>query len=265
VLLTPELDTFYLESRDQFPNSSRRNYMTDEAIIEEVEISEQEPQLICPEDGEVQEREEPEDGFRTTIFVDDRISTPENPGMMICTRAGHSFLIDAEDWPWISGFKWSVSSDGGGRMYVSTRFGKKKIYLHRMLLKAPDGQRVDHRSGNPLDNRKANLRLATHQQNMFNRRKAQTYGRKPTTSSFKGVSWDNSCGRYKARIMKDRVNHYLGSFMDERSAAMAYARAEQEMFGEFAYTTLIYQDCEEDARPSLAEDHRSDLPYLLAS
>jgi hypothetical protein len=150
-------------------------------------------------------------------------------------------------------------------MYVSTRFGKKKTYLHRMLLDAPDGQRVDHRNGNPLDNRKANLRPATHQQNMFNRRKAQTYGKKPTTSSFKGVSWDNSCGRYKARIMKDRVNHYLGSFMDERSAHMAYARAAQEMFGEFAYTNLIYQDCEEDARPSLGEDHRSDLPYSLAS
>jgi hypothetical protein len=239
--------------------------MSDELLVEDVEINLDESQITGSEDGEVHESEEPDDGFRTTIFVDDGISPPEDPGMMICTRAGHSFLIDAEDWPRISGFKWSVSSDGGGRMYVSTRIGKKKIYLHRMLLNAPDGQRVDHRDGDPLDNRKANLRLATHQQNMFNRRKAKTYGNKPTTSSFKGVSWDNSCGRYKAQIMKDRVNHNLGRFRDQRSAAMAYARAAQEMFGEFAYTNLIYQDCEEDARPSLGEDHRSDLPYSLAS
>jgi hypothetical protein len=197
--------------------------------------------------------------------MDDGISTPENPGIMIRTRAGRLFLIDAEDWPRISEFKWSVSSDGDGRMYVSTRIEGKKIYLHRFLLEAPHGKRVDHRNGDPLDNRKANLRLATHQQNMFNRRKAKTYGNKPTTSSFKGVSWDNSCGRHKARIMKDGVNHYLGSFRDQRSAAMAYARAAQEMFGEFAYTNLIYQDCEEDARPSLGEDHRSDLAYSLAS
>jgi hypothetical protein len=238
--------------------------MSDELLVEDVEINLDESQIIDSEDGEVHESEEPEDGC-TTIIVDDGISTPENPGTMIRTRARHLFLIDAEDLPKISGYKWSVSSDGGDRMYVSTRIEGKKIYLHRFLLEAPNGQRVDHRNGDPLDNRKANLRLATHQQNMFNRRKAKTYGRKPTTSSFKGVSWDNSCGRYKARIMKDRVNHYLGSFMDERSAHMAYYRTAQEMFGEFAYTNVIYQDCEEDARPSLGEDHRSDLAYSLAS
>jgi hypothetical protein len=237
--------------------------MSDELLVEDVEINLDESQITASEDGEVHESEEPDDGCNT-IIVDDGISTPENPGM-ICTRAGHPFLIDAEDWPRISGFKWYVSSDGGGRMYVYTYVDKKKSYLHRMILEAPHGQRVDHRNGDPLDNRKANLRLATHQQNMFNCRKAQTYGRKPTASSFKGVTWDKSCGRYKAQIMKDGVNHNLGRFRDERSAAMAYARAAQEMFGEFAYTNLIYQDCEEDARPSLGEGHRSDLPYSLAS
>jgi hypothetical protein len=238
--------------------------MSDELLVEDVVINLVESQIIGSEDGEVHESEKPDDGC-STIIVDDGISTPENPGMMIRIRAGHSFLIDAEDWPTISEFKWSVSSDGGTRLYVSTRIEGKKIYLHRFLLEAPLDQRVDHRNGNPLDNRKANLRLATHQQNMFNRRKAQTYGRKPTASSFKGVTWDKSCGRYKAQIMKDGVNHNLGHFMDERSAAMAYARAAQEMFGEFAYTNLIYQDCEEDARPSLGEVHRSDLAYSLAS
>jgi hypothetical protein len=218
--------------------------MSDRVLVEDVEIDLGESQIIGSEDGEVHESEEPDDGFRTTIFVDDGISTPENPGMMIRTRAGHLFPIDAEDLPKISGYKWSVSSDGGDRMYVSTRAKGKKIYLRRFLLAAPHGQRVDHRNGDPLDNRKANLRLASPQQNMFNRRKSHTFKGKPTTSPFKGVTWDKSCGRYKAQIMKDGVNHYLGSFRDQRSAAMAYARAAQEMFGEFAYTNLIYQDCE---------------------
>jgi hypothetical protein len=237
--------------------------MSDAAPIEEVEINLEEPQVIPLECRKVRESRESDTPFRTTIIVDDGISTPENPGIMICTPAAHPFLIDAEDWSRISGFKWSVSSDGGTRMYVSCRIEGKKIYLHRMILEAPNGQRVDHRNGDPSDNRKANLRLATHQQNMFNRRKSQTYGRKPTASYYKGVTRDR--GRYKAQIAKDGVNHNLGLFMDERSAAMAYDNAALEMFGEFAHTNYTYEDCGEGARPSLPKDLRLDLPYSLAS
>jgi hypothetical protein len=238
--------------------------MSDELLVEDVEINLDESQIIDSEDGEVHESEEPEDGC-TTIIVDDGISTPENPGMMIRARAGHLFLIDAEDWPRISEFKWSVSSDGGKRMYVSTRIEGKKTYLHRMILKAPYSQTVDHRNGDPLDNRKANLRLATHQQNMFNCGKRSTYKGKPTASIFKGVTWDRSRGRHMAQIMKNGINHYLGRFMDERSAAIAYDYAALEMFGEFAQTNFTYEDCKEGARQGLGEGHRSDLSYSLAS
>jgi hypothetical protein len=235
--------------------------MSEELLVEDVEINLDESQIIGSEDGEVHESEEPDDGC-STIIVDDGISTPENPGMMIRTRAGHLFPIDAEDLPKISGYKWSVSSDGGDRMYVSTRIEGKKIYLHRFLLEAPHDQRVDHRNANGLDNRKANLRLATHQQNMFNCGKRSTYKGKPTASIFKGVTWDKTRGRHKAQIKKNGINHYLGRFMEERSAAIAYDYAALEMFGEFAQTNFTY---EEGGRPSLGEDHRSDLPYSLAS
>jgi hypothetical protein len=235
--------------------------MSDELLVEDVEINLDESQIIGSEDGEVHESEEPDDRC-STIIVDDGISTPENPGMMIRTRAGHQFTIDAEDLPKISGYKWSVSSDGGDRMYVSTRIEGKKIYLHRFLLEAPHDQRVDHRNGDPLDNRKANLRLATHQQNMFNCGKRSTYKGKPTASIFKGVTWDKTRGRHKAQIAKDGVKHNLGHFMEERSAAMAYDHAALEMFGEFAQTNFTY---EEGGQPSLVEGHRSDLPHSLAS
>jgi hypothetical protein len=235
--------------------------MSDELLVEDVEINLDESQIIDSEDGEVHESEEPEDGC-TTIIVDDGISTPENPGTMIRTRARHLFLIDAEDLPKISGYKWSVSSDGGDRMYVSTRIEGKKIYLHRFLLEAPHDQKVDHRNGNPLDNRKANLRLATHQQNMFNCGKRSTYKGKPTASIFKGVTWDKTRGRHKAQIAKDGVNHNLGYFDDQRKAALVYDHAALDMFGEFAWTNFTY---EEGDQPSLREDHRSYLPYSLAS
>jgi hypothetical protein len=149
-------------------------------------------------------------------------------------------------------------------MYVSTRAKGKKIYLHRFLLEAPHDQKVDHRNDDPLDNRKANLRLATHQQNMFNCRKRAIYKGKLTTSAFKGVTWDRSRGRHMAQIMKNGINHYLGHFMEERSAAIAYDRAALEMFGEFAQTNFTYEDCEEGVRPGLGEGHRPDLSHSLA-
>jgi hypothetical protein len=217
--------------------------MSEELLVEEGEFNLDKPQIIGSEDGEVQKSEEPDDGC-STIIVDDRISSSENPVMRICTHAGHLFLIDAEDWLGISGYRWSVSSDGRKNKYVSTRIKGKKIYLHRVLLEAPHDQRVDHRNGDPLDNRKANLRLASPQQNMFNRRKSHTFKGKPTASSFKGVTWDRSRGKYKAQIKKNAINHYLGHFMDERSAAIAYDHAALEMFGEFAQTNFTHKDCE---------------------
>src|SRR5688500_1893778 len=85
--------------------------MSDELLVEDVEINLDESQIIGSEDEEVHASEEPDDGC-SAIIVDDGSSTPENPGMLICTRAGHQFLIDAEDRPGISRVKWSVSSDG---------------------------------------------------------------------------------------------------------------------------------------------------------
>lgn len=79
---------------------------------------------------------------------------------------------------------------------------------------------------------------------------------------FKGGTWDRSRGRHKAEIMKNGINYNLGYFHDQREAALAYDHAAIEMFGEFARTNFTY---EEAGQPTLREDHRSDLPYTLAS
>lgn len=46
---------------------------------------------------------------------------------------------------------------------------------------------TDHINQNPLDNRKANLRIVTNSKNLFNRGKNTN-----NTSGFKGVSWDKT-------------------------------------------------------------------------
>lgn len=52
--------------------------------------------------------------------------------------------------------------------------------MHHLLLGAADGQLVDHINDDPLDNRRANLRIVTPQQNVQNKR--------PSSCSLTGIN-----------------------------------------------------------------------------
>ena len=50
----------------------------------------------------------------------------------------------------------------------------KRVRLHRWLIECPSDKIVDHINNNTLDNRKCNLRICTHFENMQNRRDNKT-------------------------------------------------------------------------------------------
>jgi len=103
----------------------------------------------------------------------------------------------------------------------------------------PEGMVVDHINHDGMDNRKANLRAATHSQNLCHRRKHS--GTK--SSKYKGVHWHKFNKRWAARITFKKKTINLGYFRNEIDAAKAYDRAARKYHGEFA--SLNFPESEE--------------------
>ncbi len=114
--------------------------------------------------------------------------------------------------------KWCIDSKGYCIKNSSRKLGKqKKILMHRVIINPPDHMFIDHINGNPIDNRRCNLRIVTNQQNQFNRHSA------------KGYSWQKDSKKWKARIVKNKKTIYLGLFNTESEARQAYLSAKQEL------------------------------------
>jgi hypothetical protein len=114
--------------------------------------------------------------------------------------------------------------------------GHVQEFMHRTLLglERYDGQQVDHRNGNGLDNRRFNLRLSTKAENGRNRGPNRN-----NTSGYKRVCWHAQRGKWLASIQLDRKQINLGLFTDPVDAAIAYDLAAIEHFGEFAWTNFL--------------------------
>jgi hypothetical protein len=106
--------------------------------------------------------------------------------------------------------------------------------MHRLILAPPDGMEVDHADRNGLNNRRANLRIATRAQNLQNRG-SHTRSGQPSTSEFKGVSWDKARAAWKANINVHGRQEHLGRYSSEVEAARAYDLRAHEAFGPFAF------------------------------
>ena len=127
---------------------------------------------------------------------------------------------------------WQAHINPNGSAYarrnVTQPSGLERVRLHRVIAAASDGEHVDHRNVNTLDNREANLRTCTISQNAMNRRR-----RSDSALKVKGVRI-SSVGRYSARIIVDRKQINLGTFPSIKEAQKAYMAAARKHFGEFA-------------------------------
>lgn len=109
---------------------------------------------------------------------------------------------------------------------------RKKEMLHRAIMKAKKGEQVDHINGNTLDNRKENLRICTHAENIRNRNQ-----RKNSNTKYKGVF--KSGKKWGASIGYENERYYLGVFKTQEEAAIAYNKAALKYHGEFALLNTV--------------------------
>jgi hypothetical protein len=148
------------------------------------------------------------------------------------TADGHAVLVDAEH-AWMLGrWTWRLESNPArsSKAYVvrhttlriNGRDKGVRIYLHRAVLGLPPGDllRVDHINGDTLDNRRANLRVATTAQN------AQNQGSRGGSSRHRGVTWDKSRKKWMATATLDGRRRTIGRFGTEEEAARCGGRME---------------------------------------
>lgn len=111
------------------------------------------------------------------------------------------------------------------------------LTMHRLVIDAPAGKLVDHANGDTLDNRLANLRLATHAQNAVNTRR----GVGTADRSYRGVrrhgnAWEAQVSTRTLTGIRSRLT--VGRFANIDDAARAYDAAARVIYGEFANPNL---------------------------
>lgn len=138
--------------------------------------------------------------------------------------------VDDEDFEAVSKFKWSLHNRG----YAITGGGNSKMLMHRMILGLQNERgggrgsgatksQADHINADKLDNRRANLRVVTNQENHQNRQVSRG------TSRYRGVYFHKASGKWSARAKLNGKTYWAGLHELEEDAGMAAWRLRMEL------------------------------------
>jgi hypothetical protein len=118
--------------------------------------------------------------------------------------------VDAEVFAEIGHYRWCLSANGYAYRMARVDGKRQVIYLHREILGLVKGDKLhgDHINRDRLDNRRSNLRTATHAENQQN---------KPFSGT-RGASWSRTNKGWMARCQIRRKQYYLGTYDTQEEA-----------------------------------------------
>lgn len=166
------------------------------------------------------------------LIVPRQIETPIGPSIAyVPLTQGLYALIDREDAERVGKYAWHAAFNRtSGHFYARRRLGNARMPLHDAILGKKEGFTVDHVSSeNTLDNRKANLRYATRNQQASNRA-----ARIEKVSGYRGVHWEPKKKLFRVIIGFNGKQIRGGRYKSAIAAALRYDKIAKEFHGEFA-------------------------------
>ncbi|MFB5952099.1 HNH endonuclease [Klebsiella pasteurii] len=128
-----------------------------------------------------------------------------------------------------------------GKKYGTINIKGKSYLIHRLAWFYVHGEwpenDIDHINGNEKDNRIANLRCATRQQNSWNRKLAAN-----NTTGYKGVSQCRRTGLYVAQIKQNGKVTVIGRFYSAEEASREYESHAMKLRGEYHMQTVDFDN-----------------------
>jgi hypothetical protein len=140
------------------------------------------------------------------------------------THGAHDVLLDDEDYDRVvAGGKWLLSKTLNSFYAIRHSRRPDGVKTTEKMHAVVSGEKgVDHINGNGLDNRRENLRSATHAQNCQNHPLSRR-----NTSGYRGVWFSKIRGKWIAEIRLNDVKTVLGEFGTAAEAG-AVARSARE-------------------------------------
>lgn len=173
---------------------------------------------------------------------------------LIPLNHGQFTKVDLEDYEYLLRWTWHAAWSAHTQTYyarTNRRMGDdlswpRGFRVHQAIFKEfGKANQRDHENGDTLDNRKNNLRRASHAQNMHNRK--MDWDNK---CGFKGVAPKRHCqtgeynGRYSATLRVDGKIEHVGYFGSPEYAARAFDIRSIQTRGEFARLNFLLEDYE---------------------